>query len=105
MALGIGVDPATMLSARDIGILDALDVRSVCINGRGERPRTLELRCDDAAFEVWAKRHGFHAVLVRPDRFIADRLDPHGRDLPALTPFAQACGVTAPSRPEPTRMI
>jgi 3-(3-hydroxy-phenyl)propionate hydroxylase len=36
------------------------------------------------------------AVLVRPDRFIADRLDPHGRDLPVLTPFARARGVTAP---------
>ncbi|MBV9557764.1 MAG: bifunctional 3-(3-hydroxy-phenyl)propionate/3-hydroxycinnamic acid hydroxylase, partial [Pseudolabrys sp.] len=57
MALGIGVDPATMLSARDIGILDALDVRFVCINGHSERPQTLELRCDDADFEAWAKRH------------------------------------------------
>jgi hypothetical protein len=35
------------------------------------------------------------AVLVRPDRFIADRPIPHGRDLPVLTPFAQARGVTA----------
>jgi 3-(3-hydroxy-phenyl)propionate hydroxylase len=96
MALGIGVDPATMLSARDVGILDALDARFVCINGRGERPRTLELRCDDATFEVWAKRHDFRAVLVRPDRFVADRLDPHGRDLQVLTPFAQARGATAP---------
>ena len=42
------------------------------------------------------KRYAVRAVLVRPDRFIADRLDPHGRDLPVLTPFAQARGVTAP---------
>lgn len=96
MALGIGVDPAIMLSARDIGILDALDVRFVCINGHSERPQTLELRCDDADFEAWAKRHAVRAVLVRPDRFIAHRLDPHGRDLPVLTPFAPSLGVTAP---------
>ena len=95
LVLGIGVDPATMLSARDLGILDALDVRFVCVNGRRERERTLELRCEDPSFDAWVKRHAVRAVLVRPDRFIADRLDPHGRDLPVLTPFAQARGVTA----------
>jgi len=95
MVLGIGVDPATMLSARDLGILDALDVRFVCVNGRSERPRTLELQCDDAVFDAWAKRYAVRAVLVRPDRFIADRLDPRGRDLPVLAPFAQARGVIA----------
>jgi 3-(3-hydroxy-phenyl)propionate hydroxylase len=96
LVLGIGVDPATMLSARDRGILDALDARFVCVNGRSERPRTLELRCDDPTFDAWVKRHAVRAVLVRPDRFIANRLDPHGRDLPVLTPFARARGVTAP---------
>lgn len=96
MVLGIGVDPATMLSPRDLGILDALDVRFVCLNGRSERPRTLELQCDDSVFDAWVKRHGLRAVLVRPDRFIADRLDPRGADLPVLTPFAQARGVAAP---------
>jgi 3-(3-hydroxy-phenyl)propionate hydroxylase len=96
MVLGIGVDPATMLSARDRAILDGLDVRSVCVNGRSDNPRTIELRCDDPAFVAWAKRHTVRAVLVRPDRFIADRLDPHRRDLLVLTPFAQARGVTAP---------
>jgi 3-(3-hydroxy-phenyl)propionate hydroxylase len=96
MVLGIGVDPATMLSARDLSILDALDVRFACINGRGERPRTLERRCDDAVFDAWVKRHAVRAVLVRPDRFIADRLDPHGRDLRVLNPFAPLLGVSAP---------
>ena len=96
MALGIAVDPATMLSARDVAILDALDVQFVCISGRGERSRTLELRCDDAAFAAWAKRHAVSAVLVRPDLFIAGRLDPRGRDLQVLTPFAQARGAAAP---------
>ncbi len=95
MVLGIGVDPATMLSPRDRAILDALGVRSVCVNGRRDDPRTLELRCDDPAFDAWVKRHAMRAVLVRPDRFIADRLDPHGRDLPVLTPFAQACNTAA----------
>jgi 3-(3-hydroxy-phenyl)propionate hydroxylase len=96
MVLGIGVDPATMLSARDLSILDALDVRFACINGRGERSRTLELHCDDAVFDAWAKHHAVRAVLVRPDRFIADRLDPHGRDLRVLNPFAPSLGVSAP---------
>ena len=96
LVLGIGVDPAIMLSARDLGILDALDVRFVCVNGRSERSRTLELRCDDPTFDAWVKRHAVRAVLVRPDRFIANRLNPHGRDLPVLTPFARAIGVTVP---------
>lgn len=95
MVLGIGVDPATMLSARDVGILDALDARFICVNGHSRTPRTLELRCEDAMFETWAKRHAVRAVLVRPDRFIADRLGAHGRDLPVLAAFAQARGVTA----------
>ncbi len=96
MVLGIGVDPATMLSTRDLGVLDALGVSFVCINGLGKTPRTLELRCDDAAFDAWAKRHAVRAVLVRPDRFIADRLDSRARDLTVLTPFAQSRDVTAP---------
>jgi 3-(3-hydroxy-phenyl)propionate hydroxylase len=96
MVLGIGIDPATMLSPRDLGILDALDVRSACINGRRESARTLELQCDDATFHAWAKRYAVRAVLVRPDRFIADRLDPHGRDLRVLNAFARSLGVTAP---------
>jgi 3-(3-hydroxy-phenyl)propionate hydroxylase len=54
------------------------------------------LRCDDAVFDAWVKRHRLRAVLVRPDRFIADRLNPRGADLPVLTPFAQARGVAAP---------
>jgi 3-(3-hydroxy-phenyl)propionate hydroxylase len=96
MVLGIGVDPVTMLSARDLGILDALDVRFVCLNSRSKGRKTLELRCDDAMFNAWTKRNAVRAVLVRPDRFIADRLDPRGRDLPVLTPFTRALGVTAP---------
>jgi len=96
MVLGIGVDPATMLSGRDCAILDRLDVCFVCINGHSTRSRTLELRCDDPTFGAWVKRHAVRAVLVRPDRFIADRLDPRRGDLRILTPFAEPLGVTAP---------
>ena len=96
MVLGIGGDPATILSSRDLSILKGIEARFVCLNGRSDDPRTLELRCEDAAFDAWSKRHAVSAVLVRPDRFIADRLDPRGTDLPVLTPFAQARGVAAP---------
>ena len=37
----------------------------------------------------WARRHDVRGVLVRPDRFIAARLDP-GKDLDVLSPFAAA---------------
>jgi 3-(3-hydroxy-phenyl)propionate hydroxylase len=96
LVLGIGVDPAALLSARDLAILEGLDARFVCLNGRRDKPRTLELRSNDSVFDTWATRYAVRAVLVRPDRFIADRLDPRRRDLPVLTPFAQACGITAP---------
>jgi 3-(3-hydroxy-phenyl)propionate hydroxylase len=95
LVLGIGVDPAAMLSPRDRAILDALGARSVCINGRSDNPYTLALRCDDPTFDAWVKRHAVRAVLVRPDRFIADRLDAQARDLPVLTPFAPACNTGA----------
>lgn len=96
MVLGVGVDPITMLSARDRNILGVLGVRSVCINGRREWPQTLELQCNDAAFDAWLKRHAVRAVLVRPDRFIASRLDTDARDLQVLTPFEQSLDVAAP---------
>jgi len=93
MVLGIGLDPATMLSSRDLAILDALGTRFLCLNGRTDGPRTLGFQCDDPGFEVWAKRHAVRAVLVRPDRFIADRLDPNGAHLAILTPFEPARSV------------
>jgi 3-(3-hydroxy-phenyl)propionate hydroxylase len=88
MVLGVGVDPATMLSGRDRAILDVLGARYVCVNGRSEKLETIELRCDDPAFAAWVKRHGVCAVLVRPDHFIAQRLDPRARRLSVLTMFA-----------------
>ena len=90
MAIGIGVDPWKMLATRDLAVLEVLDTRFICLNGRGSNPTTLDLRCDDPSFAAWVKRHSVRALLVRPDRFIADRLDPRGRELQVLTPFAQA---------------
>jgi 3-(3-hydroxy-phenyl)propionate hydroxylase len=92
MAVGIGVDPRTMLAKRDLSILDVLGTRFVCINGDSVSEDTLELRCDDPAFAIWAKRHAVQAVLVRPDRFIADRLDPRGKELEMLNLFSQRSG-------------
>jgi 3-(3-hydroxy-phenyl)propionate hydroxylase len=87
MAVGIGVDPVSMLSKRDLAILGALDARFVCVNGAIKDARTLSLQCADPGFANWAKRLSVRAVLVRPDRFIAGRLDPD-KDIAVLTPFA-----------------
>jgi 3-(3-hydroxy-phenyl)propionate hydroxylase len=87
MVLGIGNDPALMLSSRDLAILDALNARFICLNGTGSDRRTFSLRCDDQDFVRWAEQHKVRAVLVRPDRFIAARLNPNC-DLAPLTPFA-----------------
>jgi 3-(3-hydroxy-phenyl)propionate hydroxylase len=89
LALGIGIDPVSMLSARDLAVLDALQARFVCLNGGIKDVRTLSLQCVDRGFADWAKRHQVRAVLVRPDRFIAARLDPD-KNISALTPFTLA---------------
>ena len=89
LALGIGVDPATMVSARDLATLDALGARFIALNGSARSARTLSLACNDPAFANWAQRYGGKGILVRPDRFIAARLDP-GRDLDVLQSFATA---------------
>src|SRR5271166_5443134 len=89
LALGVGVDPATMVSARDLAILDALGARFICLNGQARRAGALPVSCDDPAFADWALRRDVRGVLVRPDRFIAARLA-SGRDLDVLAPFAAA---------------
>jgi 3-(3-hydroxy-phenyl)propionate hydroxylase len=86
LALGVGADPAKILSPRDRAILHALDARFACINGEPDAS-TLSMRCNDRTFLDWAKRHRVRGVLVRPDRFIADRLDPDA-NLSSLDPFA-----------------
>jgi len=89
LALGVGVDPATIVSARDLAILDALGARFITLNGPAKNARTQSLGCDDRAFADWVQRGAVKGVLVRPDRFIAARLDPV-KDLDVLAPFAAA---------------
>jgi 3-(3-hydroxy-phenyl)propionate hydroxylase len=89
LALGVGVDPATIISACDLAILDALEARFISLNAHAGNARTLSVSCDDPAFADWARRHEVRGVLVRPDRFIAARLA-SGSDLDVLQPFAAA---------------
>src|SRR5271166_6596351 len=97
LALGFEADPASMLSKRDLAILDALGARFVCLNGLGpaKSPRTLSLQCNDSRFIAWAEKHGVRGVLVRPDRFIAARLD-KSADLAVLNSFAVAPAAALP---------
>jgi 3-(3-hydroxy-phenyl)propionate hydroxylase len=78
-----------MVSTRDRVILEALGASFVCLGGPARSENTLALGCDDRAFAEWADRHRVKGVLVRPDRFIAARLDP-SRDLGVLLPFTTA---------------
>jgi 3-(3-hydroxy-phenyl)propionate hydroxylase len=89
VALGFGVDPVSLLSQRDVSILDALGARFIALDGAAGDARTIALKTQDPAFDEWARRQRLRGVLVRPDRFIADRLDPR-RALQVLTPFAGA---------------
>ena len=95
LALGVGIDPATMVSARDLAILKALGTRFVCLNGSARNATTLSVSCDDRTFADWAQRRDVRGVLVRPDRFIAARLSP-GRNLDVLAPFAAALTAADP---------
>ena len=47
----------------------------VAINATSADRSTLQLQCRDQTFLDWAKSHRLGGVLVRPDRFIAERLD------------------------------
>jgi len=91
MVLGVGVDPASLLSKRDLDILDHLDASFVCLDCSSANNGTVAVRCSDPGFKAWVKRYGVRAILVRPDRFIADRLSPRRTDLTVLNAFAQAC--------------
>ncbi|MGP0094274.1 MAG: bifunctional 3-(3-hydroxy-phenyl)propionate/3-hydroxycinnamic acid hydroxylase [Xanthobacteraceae bacterium] len=93
LALGVGADPRAELSRRDREILDAFGARFLAINGAAVTP-TLQMQCENQAFLDWAKRHSVRGILVRPDRFIAQRLNPR-HNLSSLDPFA---GVAANSR-------
>ena len=89
LALGFGADPVSLLSSRDLSILDALGARFIALNAAAGDARTLALKTQDPPFEEWARRCRLRGALIRPDRFIADRLDP-SRALQVLTPFAGA---------------
>jgi 3-(3-hydroxy-phenyl)propionate hydroxylase len=89
LALGVGVDPVSQVSPHDLQILDSLGARFLCLNGSAKDARTTAHPYADSEFEAWAKRHRVRAVLVRPDRFIAARLDPDA-DLSVLAPFSVA---------------
>jgi 3-(3-hydroxy-phenyl)propionate hydroxylase len=97
LALGLNADPESMLSARDLATLDALGARFICLNGLGpaRTGRSLHLQCDDRRFMAWAEEHRVRGLLLRPDRFIAARLDT-GADLAVLNPFVMATAATLP---------
>jgi 3-(3-hydroxy-phenyl)propionate hydroxylase len=87
LALGVGVDPRSELSPRDGAILDGLGARFLAINSAAVAIPTLGLQCQDQSFLAWAKSHSVRGILVRPDRFIAQRLDRRS-DLRSLNAFA-----------------
>ncbi len=103
LALGVGVDPRGELSPRDGAILDGLGARFLAINSAVGAIPTLGLQCQDQSFLAWAKSHSVRGILVRPDRFIAQRL--HRRsNLRSLDAFAavddkeRRIAVTYPNR-------
>ena len=89
LVLGVGSDPAAALSNRDRAILSGLNARLVAINAADADRLTLPLQCHDQTFLDWAKSHRLGGVLVRPDRFIAERLAPRA-ELRSLDAFANA---------------
>jgi 3-(3-hydroxy-phenyl)propionate hydroxylase len=95
LALGFEADPASMLSSRDLAILDALGARFICLNGPANGPQTLALRCSDSRFIAWAEKHRVHGLLIRPDRFIAARLNASA-DLAVLNSFGLAPAAALP---------
>ena len=94
LVLGIGSDPAAALSSRDRAIVDALGARIVAINAADADRLTLPLQCREQSFLDWAKSHRLGGVLVRPDRFIAERLSPRA-ELRSLDAFANAAHAPA----------
>jgi 3-(3-hydroxy-phenyl)propionate hydroxylase len=97
LVLGVGADPNSMVSSRDLAILEALGARFVALNPLGpiRSGRTAVFECSDPKFIAWAGKHGVRGILVRPDRFIAARLDA-SVDLSVLNPFAMAPAAALP---------
>jgi 3-(3-hydroxy-phenyl)propionate hydroxylase len=95
LVLGVGSDPAALLSNRDRVILHGLGAHFIAVNSAADRP-TLSLQCRDQSFFDWAKGQRLGGVLVRPDRFIAERLTPHA-ELRSLDAFVARAPVIAPA--------
>ncbi len=74
LVLSVGADPSAALSARDHTILDNLGAAFVAINAPSADRSVLRLQCREQSFLDWVSRHRLGGVLVRPDRFIAERL-------------------------------
>ena len=84
-----------MIGKRDLAILEGLDTRFVCMNGQAFSRRTLSVPCDDPRFMAWAREHQVRGVLIRPDHFIAARLNASA-DLTVLDSFATAAAAPLP---------
>lgn len=78
--------------------LDRLDARFVCLNRSSADNRVLTLKCEDPEIMAWVKRKGIGPAVVRPDRFIADRIDARRKDLAVLNILAQAPRKVAPHK-------
>ncbi len=96
-ALGVGVDPEREMTAPDRDRLRALNATFL----RLDPPGGPGLRVDDPAFLAWARAKKLRAALVRPDRFIAERIE-RGRPLQSLADFT--C-LGAPSAPVAEELI
>jgi 3-(3-hydroxy-phenyl)propionate hydroxylase len=96
LVLGVGSDPVAVLSNRDRAILHGLGAYFIAVNAAADGP-TLSLKCCDQSFLDWSKGHRLGGVLVRPDRFIAERLTPHAelRSLDAFVNAAQAPAIAS----------
>jgi len=85
-ALGIGVDPTVNICPQDLVALRALDAAFLRLDPQGAAGET-GLRVDDGAFLDWVRRRNAQSLLVRPDRFIAERIV-KGRPLRSLAALA-----------------
>ena len=99
-AFGFGVDPELELSAPDLALLRALGAAFL----RLDPPQVANeggLRVDDAHFLDWARRRRVRGLLVRPDRYIAERIA-NGKPLASLAAFAHPANVaTSSTKPSP----
>ena len=98
LVLSVGADPSAALSARDHAILDNLGAAFVAINAPSADRSVLRLQCPEQSFLDWVSRHRLGGVLVRPDRFIAERLASRAelRSLDAFAATARAPAVNSP---------